>query len=140
MLYERFKTAQTIIKQGDESNNKLYIILSGKVAIVTQKDRNVYAVDNQKTEEQKKEELTKKKLVRQDTIKNLKLAFQKNSANSIEQLNEIQEQYNLEDIIDSYGTKVNEMEKGNSFGHLALTATNPKVAPATSGLIKHSLR
>lgn len=43
MGYEKFDTAAAIMKQGDESNNKLYIILTGRVGIVIKKDTNVFA-------------------------------------------------------------------------------------------------
>lgn len=42
MGFETFEMGSVIMKQGDESNDKLYVILEGKVGIVLEKDTNVF--------------------------------------------------------------------------------------------------
>ena len=50
MKYERISAGQYIFQEGDLSNDKLYIILSGTVSIIFQKDRNVFIKENLKHE------------------------------------------------------------------------------------------
>lgn len=44
MLLQEAKEGELIIKENDDSNNKLYIVIRGKIAIVKSEDKNVYAV------------------------------------------------------------------------------------------------
>ena len=50
MKYENVQAGNYIFQEGDLSNNKLYIVLSGRVNIIFQKDRNVFFEENLKHE------------------------------------------------------------------------------------------
>ncbi|EAR89570.2 zinc finger, C2H2 type family protein (macronuclear) [Tetrahymena thermophila SB210] len=86
---EEFKKGVCIMKQGDESNDKLYVIIKGKVGIVIAKDTNIF----------KKVKLSER---RERTI-SLDLDYQ-----------------DIQQVVDLYGTKVNELSKGDGFGEKAL--------------------
>ena len=49
MQFESFNPGKLIMKQGDESDNKMYILLKGQVAIFKYKDRNVFLSENMKS-------------------------------------------------------------------------------------------
>ncbi|KAL4470274.1 hypothetical protein ABPG74_011885 [Tetrahymena malaccensis] len=86
---EEFQKGVCIMKQGDESNDKLYVIIKGKVGIVIAKDTNIF----------KKVKLSEK---RERTI-SFDLDY-----------------VDVQQVVDLYGTKVNELSKGDGFGEKAL--------------------
>ncbi|KAL4502372.1 hypothetical protein ABPG72_011959 [Tetrahymena utriculariae] len=86
---EEFQKGVCVMKQGDESNDKLYVIIKGKVGIVIAKDTNIF----------KKVKLSDK---RERTI-SFDLDY-----------------VDVQQVVDLYGTKVNELSKGDGFGEKAL--------------------
>ena len=43
MTYERFEIGDVIMREGDTSNNKMYVIIQGKVSIIKKIKKNVFA-------------------------------------------------------------------------------------------------
>lgn len=46
MIYERFAAGSLILSEGDKSNNKFYVVLSGEVAILIRNAENVFISEN----------------------------------------------------------------------------------------------
>jgi len=43
LSYERFEIGNVIMWEGDTSNNKMYLIIQGKVSIIKKIQKNVFA-------------------------------------------------------------------------------------------------
>lgn len=55
MKYETLPAGHYVFKEGDPSNDKFYIILSGRVSVVLKSDSNVFMSENQATPQAKEE-------------------------------------------------------------------------------------
>jgi CRP-like cAMP-binding protein len=46
LAYEKFEMGDVILEEGAESNDKMYVIIAGEVAIVKQMNVNVFLKEN----------------------------------------------------------------------------------------------
>ncbi|EAS06336.1 cyclic nucleotide-binding domain protein (macronuclear) [Tetrahymena thermophila SB210] len=103
MQLETYQKGQPIIKQGEPSNNKFYVIAQGSVVIVKATDTNVFQVSQQQDEE-KKEAQGKQKKEKEQPPDVLAVEIQK------------------------YGKEINTLKQGQGFGEAAIIETDPRKA------------
>ncbi|KAL4471178.1 hypothetical protein ABPG72_019120 [Tetrahymena utriculariae] len=103
MQLETYQKGQPIIKQGEPSNNKFYVIAQGQVVIVKATDTNVFQVTQQKEEEQKETQVKQKK--------------EKELPPDI-----------LAVEIQKYGKEINTLKQGQGFGEAAIIESDPRKA------------
>ncbi|KAL4449708.1 hypothetical protein ABPG74_008081 [Tetrahymena malaccensis] len=103
MQLETYQKGQPIIKQGEPSNNKFYVIAKGSVVIVKATDTNVFQVVQQQ-DEAKKETQTKQKKEKEQPQDVLAIEIQK------------------------YGKEINTLKQGQGFGEAAIIESDPRKA------------
>ncbi|CAD8053262.1 unnamed protein product [Paramecium sonneborni] len=152
---EHFEGGEVIFQEGDKSNDKLYIIFNGKVALIKQRTQHLLYQSPEKPSENQKQlqhqnisnkHLPLKTEKTQNKIQNLtlgtnffkQLAYSKKFADRMKS-NVVQGQTNekvqitqqeIQNISDKFGETVRILKRGDGFGDRALIENVPRALTA----------